>query len=108
MMKTPKGPAGPQVEQADQTPRPRPYSTQLRLHLHLLILHFKSGRTLPSIQSQLYIADASMRRTLSATKRDPDVRYAGTFPTISTADAQSGAGTSWALMPRCGRTRLTQ
>ncbi len=88
MMKTLKGPAAPQVEQSDPAPRPQPYSTQLRLNLHLLILHFKSGRTLPSIQSQLYIADASIRRTLSATKRDPDVRYARLPPTtIPTADA---------------------
>ena len=63
----------PKPEQADQN---RPYSVQLRLNLTLLILHFKSSRNLPAIQSQLESSDRVLRRILSSTLRDPEVRYA--------------------------------
>jgi hypothetical protein len=77
MKKTPKDPTGPKAEQSDQTQRSRPYNTQLRLNLNFLILHFKTGaRNQPSTLSQLELCDGYMRRILSSTTRDPDVRYA--------------------------------
>jgi hypothetical protein len=73
----PKDPAGSKAEQSDQTQRLRPHNTQLRLNLNFLILHFKtSARNLPSTVSQLDLCDGYMRRILSSTTRDPEVRCA--------------------------------